>query len=232
MKKFLLFFVLAFIIFNTNAQVKFGVTGGVNLANVSTDFVDAEDAPDGSIKIGPRIGVTADYDVTDIFTLRSGLLYSSKGYRVNEEISFFGITSSVESTFAVNYLEIPITGVYKAGDFEIMAGPYVAFGIGGKFESEVTVAGVTESEEFDIDFTNEVDASTEENAFPVKGLDVGLTLGAGYNVGPGVVNLFYSMGLSNLTPDVSTDLDPEFDPADESVKNSVIGISFTYFFGM
>lgn len=221
--------------FAANAQISIGVTGGINLADVSQDFADREDEIETKFRLAPRIGFVADYGISDQLSLRSGILYSSKGYAMDlDAYEDFGFgTVDGYSRFIVNYLEIPVTAVYKVSNFEITAGPYVAFGLSGKmdYDVEFTFDGDTETEAGSekVEFTNEVDASSNDDKIHIRGLDAGLTFGLGYDLGIGTVNAFYSKGLVNLTPEEADD--PEFDPADEKVTNSVLGISFTYFFG-
>jgi|TARA_B110000259_G_C13802917_1_gene317463 hypothetical protein len=47
-------------------------------------------------------------------------------------------------------LEIPINAAYKINDFQIFAGPYIAFGLGGKNKEEIKYDG--ESEEYKTKF--------------------------------------------------------------------------------
>lgn len=233
MKKLVLFSAFAFFAYASYAQVIVGATAGVNFADINQDYAESSDELETSMRIAPKLGVVADFFVADALTFRTGLTYTGKGFRSENSESADGFSYENKIKYAVSYLEIPLTGVYKTGSFEITAGPYVAFGIGGKveFDYSMTYQGGSQSgsESMNIGFTGEVSEAQqeEEDKAYMKGLDAGFILGVGYNVGPGVLGISYTKGLANLTPKYAGSTD---DPADEKVTNTVIGISYSYFF--
>ena len=75
------------------------------------------------------LGVGMDYGFSEKWSLQSGLMISSKGWKYKEE--------GEKMTFRPIYLDIPILAAYKFNisdntKFVINAGPYLAFGLGGK----------------------------------------------------------------------------------------------------
>lgn len=155
---------------NTYAQDKpitFGVKAGVNLSNVSGD-VDGSKA-----KIGFNAGVTLDYGFTPDIYLLTGLELTTKGLKED------GASANLM------YLQLPVHVGYKlsvadATKIVFHAGPYVAYGIGGK--------------------TGGVD-SFGKNRFDT--FDFGLGLGVGAEFGKIGVGLGYDFGLVNI---IDTDL--------------------------
>ncbi len=231
MKNLLKFsFVLAFVATTciSNAQsnkLKFGVKAGLNLSNIAQDFKDSEDEDDTKTLTGLAFGVTAEYELKENLAFQSGLMFSRKGYKM--EGSDEG--EKYEDKYKISWLEVPMNFVYKMNDFQVYAGPYMAFGLSGKWESEYTYDGETESYDGDIDFGNDSSEEKDDEGM-VRGLDYGLNLGLGYQTGNLLFNAGYSFGLANLTPDYKGE-GSNFDPKDMKVSNRVLTFSVSYFFG-
>jgi hypothetical protein len=135
----------------------------------------------------------------------------------------------------INYLEIPINVGYKIGNFHVIAGPYLAFGLSGKVKVDYTETYngdvFVEKFEDDIKFKgklNETDWNSD-NAY-AKGLDYGLSFGLGYSAGPMMINAGYGLGLANLTSEIDV-VGVDFKASDEKRSNSVMNLSVSYFFG-
>lgn len=132
MKKFLMTAVLGMFALAGFSQVKWDAKFGMNFSNM-TKFEDTKALP------GFQLGVGIDYGFSENWSLQSGLMISSKGYKVKE--------GEYKETTRPIYLDIPILAAYKFNisdntKFVINAGPYLAFGLGGKNK----VDGVDESE--------------------------------------------------------------------------------------
>lgn len=119
MKKFLMTAVLGMFAVAVFSQVKWDAKFGMNFSNM-TKFENTKALP------GFQLGVGMDYGFSENWSLQSGLMISSKGYKVKDEYKDRPI-----------YLDIPILAAYKFNisdntKFVINAGPYLAFGLGGK----------------------------------------------------------------------------------------------------
>lgn len=119
MKKFLMTAVLGMFALAGFSQVKWDAKVGMNFSNM-TKFDDTKALP------GFNLGVGMDYGFSENWSLQSGLMISSKGYKVMDYAKVRPI-----------YLDIPILAAYKFNisdntKFVINAGPYLAFGLGGK----------------------------------------------------------------------------------------------------
>lgn len=119
MKKFLMTAVLGMFAVAGFSQVKWDAKFGMNFSNM-TKFENTKALP------GFQLGVGMDYGFSENWSLQSGLMISSKGYKVKDEYKDRPI-----------YLDIPILAAYKFNisdntKFVINAGPYLAFGLGGK----------------------------------------------------------------------------------------------------
>lgn len=186
---------------NTYAQdnpITFGVKGGVNLSNFGGDGADGMDA-----KIGFNVGLTVDYALTQDLYLLTGLEFTMKGGKDEGSVSMihpdYGtISFSGKENDNPMYLQIPIHLGYKlavtdATKIVFRAGPYVAYGIGGKtkVEGKFIKDGTT------IDLDGDSDFFGKDMA---KRFDFGLGLGVGAEFGKIGATLGYDFGLANIAP--------------------------------
>lgn len=154
---------------NTYAQDKpitFGVKAGLNLSNVSGKNEH------GDAKIGFNAGVTLDYGFTPDVYLLTGLQLTTKGFKMK--------VLSEKLTSNLMYLQLPVHVGYKltvaeATKIVFHAGPYAAYGIGGKTGGE---------------------KSFRDGAY--KKFDFGLGLGVGAEFGKIGVDLGWDLGLANI----------------------------------
>jgi hypothetical protein len=164
--------------------------------NVSGDGMD-----DAEMKFGAQFGLVATYQLTDIFGVKSGLVYTQKGYKY--EMDIFGVKFS--STQSFNYLNIPILGTVGFGDnirFYANAGPVVGILMSAK---------------------SKADGDSEDIKENMKSTDIAALVGGGTIIpiiksrGSSSISLLadvnYQLGLTNVS-----------DSNDISVKNS--GLTF------
>ncbi len=131
MKKLKLLFLItavACMVVPATAQVSFAVKGGVNLTNMYGKYSDSF-----SPKFGFNAGIMGEYGFANNFCLQSGLMVHSKG----DKIKF----DSGCDTYNFIYLQLPIHAGYKvdvAPTTKIVfhAGPYIAYGIDGKWKRD------------------------------------------------------------------------------------------------
>lgn len=182
---------MSFIGLSASAQdspLTWGVKAGVNLSNSSMDVGGL----DKKAKIGFKIGVTADYAITNDFYLQSGLSFTTKGGKIEAKVLTEKATISINQL----YLQLPIMAAYKlevspGTKIVINAGPYLAYGIGGKIKIDGT-SGVDLS---DLPF-REMDTFDDNG---LKKFDFGLGAGVGAEFGSIVVGLNYELGLTNIS---------------------------------
>jgi hypothetical protein len=199
-------FILLFLLTGANfshAQIIFGVRAGVNLADVNGKSEGESTNEFSKMIAGLNLGATADINLNDNFYFQPGLSYSGKGFRLKRSVDFLNI----DATTTLNYLEVPLNFGYKAGSFHIFAGPYVAFALSGKIkvgdESEKIKFGNNEEEDY------------------LKGTDVGLNVGLGYQIKNFMISAQYGLGFTNLV--INGD-------SDNTARNQVIGFSLGYEF--
>jgi hypothetical protein len=186
---------------NIQAQVKIGPTAGLNLSTMTLKTMGI--SLDPKMLVGFNIGAISEFSLKGNLYLQPAILFSTKGSKfsaIDEEMS---ITPS--------FIDVPVNAVYKFGSGStklfLDAGPYFAFGIGGKVDYG--------SESADIVFGS--DESSDMKAF-----DYGLNVGGGVEINRLTISAHYGLGLANLAP-VTTD--------DTKMKNNVIGLSLSYLLG-
>ena len=138
-----------------------------------------DDVSDTKMKVGFHVGVGADFGFTPNVYLQTGLLYSAKGAKFNE-------VEGMNLTLDANYLELPVHIAYKLDvtpgtKIVFHAGPYAAYGIGGKMK-----VGSLKTNTFD-----------KDTGF--KPFDFGAGLGVGAEFGMILVDLGWEMGLINIS---------------------------------
>jgi len=211
------------LIINANAQfdkskLKLGIKAGLNLADIAQDFKNSEEESDTKMSLGLAIGLVAEYEIQENLAFQSGLMLTRKGYKIDESAD----GEKYEEKVKVTYLEIPLHLAYKMDAFQFYAGPYIAFGLSGKWEEEYSYDEETEKYDGDIVFGNDR-KDAKEGEMMIRGFDAGLDFGVGYQTGPILINAGYSLGLSNLMADPNED--------DDKVFNRVFKLSVSYFFG-
>jgi hypothetical protein len=205
MKKVLSLIVLfAFI---ASAQVKFGITGGLNFANFYGDDAGGSDS-----RTGLAIGIFID-NIYDGWGFTPELLYSMKGAKHSDsETSMGGVVTQYEVTAKYDYIELPLLVRYRIpleGTVKPVfhAGPYLGYLVSSKDKVSITENGNTMDVEVDIK--------------DQKSFDAGLKFGAGVNIGIGNnilgLSIDYSFGLLDLN-------------SDAKVKNSCFSIMAAYSF--
>ena len=240
MKIFLKTFIISALTISSlqvQGQVKFGAKAGLNINSVGHSSKDSEQEKETksliNSKAGYHFGAFIDYNFSDVLSIRPELLFSSKGYSIDIEKIYEDVKPKGYWRTTYNYLEIPINVAYKINDLQIFAGPYIAFGLGGREKRKIEFDGETLEEKTklkpkfgklnDDDFEDE----SEDDYDYFKAFDFGLNLGVGYAFGPISVNAAYSLGLGN----VITKYEGDEDTDKEKFSNRVFSLSLAYTFG-
>lgn len=123
----------------THAQTKVGIRAGMNFSNVLMKGEAGNRNSTESIP-GFHIGLTVDIPLVANFYLQPAALYSGKGFKQTD--SWFA-GSGNDLKVNVSYIEIPLNLIYKprlgSGKVLVGAGPYAAYGTGGRWKSETDV---------------------------------------------------------------------------------------------
>jgi opacity protein-like surface antigen len=213
--KLLLLFSGCILLFSESFGQTVTLRGGLNLSNMAVDIPSELDGVDidPKTRLTYQVGALADFPVADNFYIETGILFSSKGFRVSEQESFLGMTVNFDMSTVINYVDIPLSAktVFEVGDMHIYGslGPYIGIGLNGKMKYEVSAFGQTERDEEKLDFEDDLER-----------IDYGLMIGAGVEFQNIVLGLSYGLGLRNVSK-----------WEDSSLKNRVFSISLGYRIG-
>ena len=199
MKKMIILVVALFTliaVLPANAQVNFGVIGGLNLANLS---VDPDQGVDLSNRTAFGIGGVLSFGVGETLALQLEPMFLQKGAKL--KLSEQGFT--LEAEIKVSYIEVPamLKFAFGSGDTKpyVMAGPTVGYLLSAKVKDDMEEQDIKDD---------------------VKNIDFGLAFGGGVSLPMGNNTLFvearYSLGLSDINDDP--------DDPDTSIKTKGIQI--------
>ncbi|HRE38196.1 MAG TPA: porin family protein [Chitinophagaceae bacterium] len=181
MKKIVLVSVLALSTMFVNAQVTFGVKGGVNFATLGGD--DADELEGKKSNTGFYLGGTVNVPISSNFAFQPELIYSA-----NQGMEFR--ESPLELNYNLGYLNIPLMLQYRNSGFIAEAGPQIGFLMSAKAK----ISDGTNTDEEDI-----------KDEF--KGTDFGVNLGLGYQFSNGFgLNARYTFGMSNIIDETDVDV--------------------------
>ena len=198
---FLAFSIMATISF---AQLNIGVKAGFNLANINASDSEFD------TKFLPtfQVGAIVDFGLTDNLGLQTGISFMGKGFKIDEEI----LGSDFVATSNQYYLQVPVNLMYKNNNFFIGAGPYIGYGISGKYKSEFL--GLEETDDYEFGNSDEDDISP---------IDFGVGVQLGVMLGQIRIGAGYDLGLANTIPS-----DKRAD--DEYIRNNVINVFAAFMF--
>jgi opacity protein-like surface antigen len=201
---------------NGNAQT-FGLKAGLSLSNMLDKDDDETYSKDYKMNPGFHLGATVEVPLNEFLSFESGLLFTTKGTKYEEEIMGADLKAKVN----LSYLDIPLTlkAFHDLGGGLKMygaVGPYVGVGIGGKVKGTIEYQGETETNE------EEIKWGGDEDEDDLKRLDMGLTFGGGVEINLITLGISYDLGLSNIS---------SYQDYGSTSKNRVLKFSVGYRFG-
>lgn len=213
-----------------SAQTQWGVKLGGNLSGMR--LKDQSGFTKVELRPGFHVGGTADLPLTAQLFLQPALLFTSKGFTVGKKAIAENLYGVDKIKFTSYYLELPVNLVYKLpmgpGKMLFGAGPYIAYGLGGRWKAEAGGMSVKGTLKFMNDVSS-MDSSMGGNSRKIpytKPLDFGANILIGYELQK---NLYFHLnGQLGLL-----DVDPSFDGVSDensSVKTWQFGLSAGYRF--
>lgn len=135
MKKTVLLFAIALIGIGATANAqeywKFGVKGGVNFTNMTSDGFD-----DTNSRTGFNIGLLAEIPAGDRFSVQPEVLYSTQGTEATRTVA--GNTYTGE--YQLDYIQVPVLAkFYPVDGFAIEVGPSFNFLVDEKYDYSGTI---------------------------------------------------------------------------------------------
>ncbi|AWO01623.1 hypothetical protein DLD77_07910 [Chitinophaga alhagiae] len=210
------------------AQVRVGVKGGWNIANVTNTNSGGVDNNRSLNSF--HVGAIADIPLSPVLSLQPGVFYTGKGSRLSE-----GDTDGstyYKTTTNPQYIEIPVNFVGKIPVGEqakvfLGVGPYAAFGVAGKNKWEASLAGVKTSGESNIKWDDDTpfnDGDQNRGYDKYKRFDYGGNFLAGVEFGNFLISAQYGLGFGKI-------LSGADNSTDDKSKNRVWSFSVGYLLG-
>ena len=214
MKKIVLALAMVAMVGAVSAQgLSLGIKGGVNMSNFY-----GKEVKDTKMKLGFNVGIAADYEFESNVAIQSGLYFITKGAKlsstkIDQKVGDIKLSGTVDKTANAMYLQIPLHLAYKidvtpGARVVLHAGPYAAYGVGGKISGKSTVkvsGNVPADQKAAVDAAlKQINASTNSvNTFDkkmgYKPFDAGVGIGVGAEFGSFLVDLGWNMGLLNIS---------------------------------
>jgi Outer membrane protein beta-barrel domain len=204
----------------TNAQIKYGVTAGVNMANWQGDAVKSLNSivnvTNGYLttkgRTGFHVGGYVSIPVGEKFSIEPGLQYSQKGYAIKGNIDipalkFIGANAGAQ--VQSHYIDVPLlVRAEVAKGFSVYAGPQFSYLVKNNLRVDAGVLGISL-------FTRNLDITDKFKRF-----DAGIAAGARYQFASGFhVQAGYDYGLSRV------DANSSFKSYNRVVK---VGVGFEF----
>ncbi len=189
------------------ADVKFGIKGGANMANVNGALINEIKAdPDATVKqkIGFCAGIFVELNFGRILTIQPEILYTLKGSQI--DYTDGELTGTEKLQF--DYIEIPLLLKLRlpTGSLHpfIFAGPAIGFNLSSK------IKWIEDGE------------SGEETIEDFKKVDYSAVFGGGLQLGSSIhLDVRYTLGLQKLIDDGVDALDIK-----NGVISATIGLAF------
>ena len=140
---------------------------------IGMNFATLTKADDSESRIGLAVGAELEYQMTDIFSISGGLLYSQQGCEWSED----GRTE----TMKLDYINIPIlANVYVVKNLAVKVGIQPAFNVNSKAKA------------------SQGDASSEAGLDAAKTFDFSIPIGLSYEYKNFVIDGRYNFGLTKI----------------------------------
>ncbi|QEH40221.1 porin family protein [Chitinophaga sp. XS-30] len=211
------------------AQVRVGIKGGLNMANITTTNSGAVD--NSRVLPSFHIGAIADFPLSEIISFQPGVFYTGKGSKL-ERGDDSNVTGYFRSETNPRYIEVPLNFVGKipvGGQTKLFlgVGPYAAFGVGGqnKYEFNSPLGEMTgeSSIKWDDD-TPFTDDDPNQGFDKYKRFDYGGNILAGVEFGNFLISAQYGLGLGKI-------LSGSDNSSNDKSKNRVWAFSLGYLLG-
>lgn len=183
-----------------------GLKAGINYATFGGADADADDMePERILRF--VLGAYITFQLNETIAIRPEAHYSMKGVHYEESESILGSDYDIKMDMKLNYLDIPILGLYSLQDnLKVYAGPSLGFYMNGETYVKLSYDGESESDTEDIESGD------------ITSPDFGVVLGGIYSLQNNLtIDVRYSLGLKTIDDDEDIDF-----------KNSVLQLMVGY----
>jgi hypothetical protein len=191
----ILFFLSVYVSFSQNI----GIEAGLNFNTIHQNVQHQGDKFATNIDIGARAGFFGINEFSELVAIKGGFYFSSKGYAVDvkEETGQSGEYYRMN----LNYIELPVSVMFRFGAVNAFIGPYIAYGIFGNTDSS---SGGKHKITFKDTLYDSGVGSGSGSSQVISAFDAGLNVGASFAIQENVeVAITFLKGFKNLNPEVS-----------------------------
>lgn len=215
--RILVFIVCAVISVSESFAQTFEIKTGMNLSNMR--YTDSFETERIGNKLARRflIGVSTEFPLTEIFSIETGLLFSSKGYTNDKNLAMYSNSEPLYfyQKVVLNYIDIPLSIKYSTSFHRTTIygeiGPYAGIAINGKINADELSNGIIERKKYNLQIGSDGNW---------KRFDYGLQTGIGIVIKKFVFGLDYAFGLADISQSSYF-----------RSKNRIIGLTLGYKFG-
>lgn len=241
--KQLLFFVAGACLLAGTAQAQATFHLGPYLGgNVSTAHFADETV--SSTRRGFDAGVLGAFQFGHI-AVQPAVLFAQRGFTSKPTFYDSGFGGLTQTSVRLHYLTLPLQVAYTqhpdGQGFQVSAGPYVSFLVGGKSvaDYQYNAVGLVQQESTvaaaNVHTTN-ISSSSQapDYTFYSRRLDAGAQAGLGYRFGGALLQVSYSLGLRNVaTTERYTvgNASPTYDTDNPAYRNRAFQVSLSYLLG-
>jgi hypothetical protein len=219
-KKLLLLSLAVLIGISAFSQVKVGIKGGLNLADLKYEPRDQTNGtPDANSLASLHAGVIVDIPLVEGLSFQPGAMFTGKGSKVE----YSGTLGTFTQKINPFYIEVPANFLFKPTigrntKLYLGLGPYLAVGVGGKSSSNAESSVGSFYTDHTLKFGNDSDDD-------LKATDFGGNVLAGFEFGNGLIlGAQYGLSFTNNAPDGNND-------APKILRNKVFSVSLGYYLG-
>jgi hypothetical protein len=179
--------------------------------------------------------------------VQPAVLFAQRGFTSKASFYDTGFGGLTQTSVRLHYLTIPLQVAYTqhtdGQGFQVSAGPYVSFLLGGKSVADYQYLnyGFIQQESIvaaaDVHTTDNSSSSLQkpDYTFYSRRLDVGAQAGLGYRLGGALLQVSYSLGLRNVATVERYTVRggwPTYDVGNPAYRNRAFQASLTYLFGI
>ncbi|MCI6670954.1 MAG: porin family protein [Prevotella sp.] len=185
MKK--LFVVAAVMLAAVGAQAQRAVGSWSFQPKVGMNVADLTKTDGSDARIGLALGAEAEYQLTDLFSLTGGVMYSQQGTKASGDMEFDDFSVDGTVTFKLDYINVPIlANVYVAKGLAVKLGVQPGFLVNDQMKIKAMGHSVTK------------DLPSDAG---VKTFDFSIPVGVSYEYKNVQLDARYNWGLTNVAKD-------------------------------
>lgn len=185
MKK--LFVVAAVMLAAVGAQAQRAVGSWSFQPKVGMNVADLTKTDGSDARIGLALGAEAEYQLTDLFSLTGGVMYSQQGAKRSGSMEVDDFSVDGTATLKLDYINVPIlANVYVAKGLAVKLGVQPGFLVNDQVKIKAMGHSVTE------------DLPSDEG---VKTFDFSIPVGVSYEYKNVQLDARYNWGLTNVAKD-------------------------------